>query len=202
MYPFIPSSTHLVIGQSGSGKTCYIYNVLKNKQTMFGDDPPATVLYYYGIWQDTYSEMQKDIEGIRFQEGLPTEAELMELTDPGVHTLIVLDDVQHLAANSQVVELIFTRLSHHRHCTCFYLQQNAYIQGKNQVTISMNAKYIEVFRSPRSLLQLQYLNAQIFPNSKNILIQAYKDIMSQEPYKKEERKKALFRTMAANWLKF
>ena len=149
---------------------------------MFGDQPPQKVLFYYGIWQSAYTRMEHDIEGITFHEGLPSESELMELTHPDVHTMIVLDDVQHLAANSQVVELIFTRLSHHRHCTCFYLQQNAYVQGKNQITISVNAKYIEVFRSPRSLLQLQYLNAQVFPDSKNILTRAYKDIMSQEPY--------------------
>ena len=149
---------------------------------MFGDDPPKTILFYYGIWQDAYDEMKREIEGIRFQEGLPSESELLELTDPHVHTMIVLDDVQHLAANSQVVELIFTRLSHHRHCTCFYLQQNAYVQGKHQVTISMNAKYIEVFRSPRSLLQLRYLNTQIFANRKNFLAKVYEDIMRHDTY--------------------
>ena len=182
MYPFNPGSTHLVIGQSGSGKTQFIYKILKNKDSMFGEDPPKNILYYYGIWQNAYTLMEREIKGIRFQEGLPSETELMQLTDPEVHTVLILDDLQHLSANSQVVELIFTRLSHHRHCTCFYLQQNAYVQGKNQVTISMNAKYIEVFRSPRSLLQLQYLNSQIFPNSKNILSQTYKDVMSQDPY--------------------
>ena len=46
------------------------------------------------------------------------------------------------------------------------------------MTIAMNTKYIEVFRSPRSLMQLQYLNSQIFPNDKNILAKSYKDIMS------------------------
>ena len=182
MYPFISGSTHLVIGQSGSGKTQFIYRILKNKDTMFGEHPPKTVLFYYGIWQDAYEQMRREIKGIKFQEGLPTESELLKLTDPSEHTVIILDDVQHLAANSQVVELIFTRLSHHRHCTCFYLQQNAFVQGKHQVTISINAKYIEVFRSPRSLLQLQYLNAQIFPNSKNFLSQAYKDIMKHDAY--------------------
>ena len=149
---------------------------------MFGDQPPKAILFCYGIWQETYSLMESEIQGLTFYQGLPSESELMEFTDPKVHTAVVLDDLQHTASNSQVVELLFTRLSHHKHCSCFYLLQNAYIQGKNQRTISLNAKYIEIFRSPRSLMQLQYLNSQIFPDSKNILIQAYKDVMSQHPF--------------------
>ena len=178
MFPFEAGCTHITIGQSGSGKTQFIYKVLKNKNVMFDNNPPQKIRYYYGIWQDLFTEMLEVIDGISFQEGLPTEEELLEFTDPNIHLLINLDDIMHLAANSQVVELIFTRISHHRCCSCFYLQQNAFIKGKNQMTIAMNTKYIEVFRSPRSLMQLQYLNSQIFPNDKNILAKSYKDIMS------------------------
>ena len=39
-----------------------------------------------------------------------------------------------------------------------------------------------MFRSPRSLLQLTYLNNQIFPNNPGLLINSYKDIMNQEPF--------------------
>ena len=178
MFPFEAGCTHITIGQSGSGKTQFIYKVLKNKNVIFDNNPPQKIRYYYGIWQDLFTEMLEVIDGISFHEGLPTEEELLEFTDPNIHSLIILDDIMHLAANSQVVELIFTRISHHRCCSCFYLQQNAFIKGKNQMTIAMNTKYIEVFRSPRSLMQLQYLNSQIFPNDKNILAKSYKDIMS------------------------
>ena len=149
---------------------------------MFREDPPKVIRYYYGIWQDTFKDMLNEIQGLTFHEGLPTEDELLNFTDPNSHSAIILDDVMHIAKDSEVVELIFSRISHHRCCSCFYLQQNAFIKGKNQVTIGMNAKYVEIFRSPRSLLQLQYLNSQIFPNRKGLLTQAYKDIMSQNPY--------------------
>lgn len=149
---------------------------------MFGDVPPAAIRYFYGIWQSTFEEMSKDIKNISFHEGLPSEDELLAFTDPKKHTLIVLDDLMHSASNSSLVELIFTRLSHHRFMSCLYIQQNAYVRGKNQVTISMNAKYIEIFRSPRSILQLKYLNSQIFPHAKNLLIDAYKDVMQEDQY--------------------
>lgn len=182
MFPYEPACTHIVIGQSGSGKTQYIFKVLKNKNVMFGDNPPKRIRYYYGIWQEMFDEMQDVIEGLSFHEGLPDEDELLSFTSSNEHTCVILDDVMDQACNSKVVELIFTRISHHRCCTCFYLQQNAFVKGKNQVTISMNAKYVEVFRSPRSLMQLQYLNNQTFPNDKGMLCKAYKDIMSIYSY--------------------
>jgi GTPase SAR1 family protein len=182
MLPFEAGCTHLVIGQSGSGKTQFIFKILRNKDVMFGESPPKVIRYYYGIWQDTFDDMSKEIQGLSFHKGLPTEDEILSFTDPNSHTLIILDDVMHEAANSEVVELIFTRISHHRCCSCFYLQQNAFIKGKNQVTIGMNAKYVEIFRSPRSLLQLQYLNSQIFPNKKGLLTDAYRDIMHQKSF--------------------
>ena len=182
MFPYQPGCTHIVIGQSGSGKTHFIYKILKNKDVMFGEDIPLKIRYYYGIWQDLFKEMQNEIEGLSFHEGLPSEEDVMSFTNANSHTILILDDVMHIAANSQVIELIFTRISHHRFCTCFYMMQNAFVKGRNQMTIAMNAKYIEFFRSPRSLMQLQYLNSQIFPTHKGLLIKAYTDIMSYNDF--------------------
>ena len=182
MLEFNPGSTHILSGQSGSGKTRFILRILQNIDKIFGEHPPLKIRYYYGIWQDNYDQMKREIENISFQQGLPSEEELMNFTDPKTHTMIVIDDLMDEACNSQVVELIFTRISHHRFCSCFYIVQNAFVQGKKQMTINLNTKYVEVFRSPRSLLQLTYLNNQIFPNNPGLLINSYKDIMNQEPF--------------------
>ena len=182
MLEFNPGSTHILSGQSGSGKTRFILRILQNMDKIFGEHPPLKIRYYYGIWQDNYDQMKREIENISFQQGLPSEEELMNFTDPKTHTMIIIDDLMDEACNSQVVELIFTRISHHRFCSCFYIVQNAFVQGKKQMTINLNTKYVEVFRSPRSLLQLTYLNNQIFPNNPGLLINSYKDIMNQEPF--------------------
>ena len=182
MLGFEPGSMHILFGQSGSGKTNFIKRILQNKEHLFGEQPPSIIKYYYGIWQNTYDQIQEIIENISFQQGLPTEDELLAFTDPEKHSLIIVDDLMDEAANSSVMELLFTRISHHRNCTCFYILQNAFIQGKKQVTINLNTKYMEVFRSPRSLLQLSYLNSQIFPHIPGLLIQAYNDIMKNEQY--------------------
>ena len=127
---FQPGSTHIVFGQSGSGKTRFIFKVLQHRHQLFEEKPPCKIRYYYGIWQDFFSEIEKDTDNITFHQGLPSEEELLEITDPNSHTLIIIDDLMHEACNSQVVELIFTRLSHHRFLTCFYLLQNLFVQGK------------------------------------------------------------------------
>ena len=75
--------------------------------------------------------MKREIENISFQQGLPSEEEM-----------IIIDDLMDEACNSQVVELIFTRISHHRFCSCFYIVQNAFVQGKKQMTINLNTKYV------------------------------------------------------------
>ena len=179
MLEFNPGSTHILSGQSGSGKTRFILRILQNMDKIFGEHPPLKIRYYYGIWQDNYDQMKREIENISFQQGLPSEEELMDFTDPKTHTMIIIDDLMDEACNSQVVELIFTRISHHRFCSCFYIVQNAFVQGKKQMTINLNTKYVEVFRSPRSLLQLTYLNNQIFPNNPGLLIHSSKDVMNQ-----------------------
>lgn len=182
MYPFEAGSCHITVGSSGTGKTCFIYELLKNKDVMFRDQPPIKIRYYYGIYQDLFDEMKREIPGISFQEGLPTEEELLEFCDPPNHVLILIDDLMSNASKSDLVEKIFTRISHHKNCSCFYILQNAFVQGKHQVTINLNAKYLEIFRSPRSLMQLSYLNNQIFPNKPNLLIDAYNDVMKNHKY--------------------
>ena len=68
MFPFEAGCTHITIGQSGSGKTQFIYKVLKNKNVMFDNNPPQKIRYYYGIWQDLFTEMLEVIDGISFHE--------------------------------------------------------------------------------------------------------------------------------------
>ena len=181
MYPFTPASTHMICGQSGAGKSVHVYKMLQNLDNIFGDNPPTKVKYFYGIWTPLYDEMKQTIKDITFQKDLPTLQELDEFTDPNNHTLCVLDDVMHSAVDSEVVELIFTRISHHRNLSCLYLVQNIFPQGKRSRNISLNTKYLHLFSNPRDLLQIKCLGSQLYPGKSEVMVEAYQDCLKQ-PY--------------------
>jgi len=182
MYPFQPGTTHILAGQSGAGKSMYVYNILKHQNVMFGNSPPKQIKYYYGIDQPLYEEMRTTIPNISFQLGLPSQEDLEEFTDPSYHTLIIIDDLMESVKCSSIVEDIFTKISHHRYCSCFLLLQNLYVQGKCMRTINLNAKYITVFRNPRDAFQLQILGRQLFPTRPNALLESFEDCLENDKF--------------------
>ncbi len=182
MYPFEPGCTHLLAGQSGSGKTTYIFNVMKHQQEMFGDFPPQKIKYYYGIYKPLFDKMKETIPNISFQLGLPSLQELEEFTDPDHHTMIIIDDLMTLAKDSSIVEDIFCQISHHKFVTCYLLVQNLYAQGKKMRTISLNAKYMTIFRNPRDAYQLQILGRQLFPGNSHALVEAFEDCLKHDTF--------------------
>lgn len=182
MHPLEPGRTYLIAGASGSGKSNWIYRALKNSDLLWPSSRPRSILYCFGIWQKLFETMSDEIPNITFHQGLPTEEQVLEFSDPNVHKLLVLDDLMTTGSSSEVVELIFVRISHHKFLSCLYVVQNAFVKGSKQTTIGLNSNYILIFRSPRSLMQLQYLNSQIFPEKRGFLTSAYKDALSLDKH--------------------
>lgn len=85
-------------------------------------------------------------EGVEFFQGLPSQ-DIVNLD--GQHCMVILDDLQQQAVNSEFVEKLFTQGSHHKNLSVFYLTQNLFRQGKNACNINLNAHYVVCFRNPR-----------------------------------------------------
>ena len=49
-----------IIGASGAGKSWLIYKILQHAEGMF-TSPPKKIIYCYGVYQDLYDKMQRDI---------------------------------------------------------------------------------------------------------------------------------------------
>ena len=152
-----------------------MYNILKNLNVMFGDSPPQRIQYYYGIWQELFDEMLVSIKGISFHKDLPSHEEILSFTDPKTHTCIILDDVMNQASSSDVVELLFTQISHHRNTSVFYLIQNIFSRGKVARTISLNAKVMHLFNNPRDIIQYKRLGSQL--GNSCSLVESFMDCM-------------------------
>ena len=93
-----------------------------------------------------------------FVKGVP------EFENPeNLPTLIVLDDLMDSVYSTKVSEL-FTEVSHHRNISLVLLTQNVFHQGPSSRNISLNSKYIVVFKNPRDKTDFHFAR-QVYPEN-------------------------------------
>ena len=63
-----PSSI-LIVGPSGCAKTCFTESLPLDHLEEFFVNPPTTIHYCYGAWQDGFRDMKE--AGVQFHKGIP-----------------------------------------------------------------------------------------------------------------------------------
>lgn len=179
MFPFEAPTTISISGTTGSGKTSWFCKVLLNKEELFFKSPPSAILYCYGIWQELFEKMEKDIDNIIFHQGLPSTKQIDDICKNNAHNIIVLDDLMNEVVKNSEIELLFTRGAHHKKLSVIYLNQNMFCQGKNARTIALNCHYLVLFKNLRDCSQIQKLGQQINPGKSRLLSEAYEDCMQE-----------------------
>jgi len=167
---FIHPFTMLICGPSGSGKTTFLENLLKNKGELINEDITRI------IWCYAKKHAKPGFIGLEYYKGVPDDIE-NELNEP---ILIILDDLMMGAFNKSVCEL-FTKGSHHRNLSVIVVTQNIFHKASHTRDISLNTKYIVVFKNPRDKLQFQCLARQIYPENSSELMRIYKEV-TEEPH--------------------
>lgn len=170
MYPFHSPTTICVSGPTSCGKTTWILKLIKHKDVMF-DQPVERVVYFYGIWQEAFNEM----DGVEFIKDLPQS--FQEFGGPGM-TLCLIDDLLIDCVDSKAVELLFTRESHHLNITALMSSQNCFRGGRCARTIALNTHTMVLFKNVRSALQIRFLGRDIFTGNGATLTDAYEDAVS------------------------
>lgn len=152
--------TKVIAGPSACGKTMYLLTLLYNLKKMV-DVKFKKIRWHYGVKQDAHNEAKRIIPDIEFVQGLPKDEDLAKNKSP---MLLIIDDLMK-ETQGDVVGGIFTKRSHHNSISCIYLVQNLFPnQGKGkgeQRDISLNAKYMTIFKSPRDGLQPIILGSQM-----------------------------------------
>ena len=161
--------TCLIAGPTGSGKSYFVFRLLKNIELI--DPIPERIVYCYVAWQEAFNEV-KDVE---FLQGLPQ----LDYFNPKQRTLLIVDDL--MSECDKNVTDIFTRGSHHLNISILYIVQNLFDKGKHHRTISLNAHYLIVFKSPRDNSQITHLGKQMFPKKLQVVSEAFYDATSK-PY--------------------
>ena len=160
--------TSIVSGPTMSGKTSWISKLLGNMHHI--DTDISDIVLCYGEWQPAYEKLPA-----RFIQGMIDPDEL----DASVPHLVIIDDL--MDSQDKRIETFFTRIAHHRNCSVIYIVQNLFNQSKGHRTCSLNCQYLIVFKSPRDVSQIRFLERQMFPGKKNFLIDSYNDA-TEQPY--------------------
>jgi len=124
---------------------------------------PRRVIYYFTEYQPDFDEIQH----VEFSEGMPSATDLEELHD----CLLVFDDLM-CQINDKILN-IFTRGSHHRNISIIFILQNIFHKNPYMRTISLNAKYLVIFRNIRDSTQFKQIANQIFPNQTKFACESY-----------------------------
>ena len=156
-----------------SGKTQYVFNMIKHQHEMF-TSPFSRIVYCYGAWQDAFEHASN----VEFAKGLNAIFEDEDFFNPKDNTLLIIDDLAVAASKNDNTSKLFTQGIHHTNLTIFFIYQNPFKQGKAMTDVTRNSQYMILFRNVRDTQQIKILARQMgMPH----LVDAYLKV-TQEPY--------------------
>ena len=170
-YQFRAPFSMIISGPSGCGKSTFLQNLIKNRNYLI-DTPIKKIIWCYAE-ENALPQSESKIE---FFKGVPESIE-NSTNEP---LLVILDDLMMDGYGKTVCEL-FTKGSHHRNISVILVTQNVFHKTSLSRDISLNAKYIIVFKNPRDKQQFTHLARQIFPENSSELVRVYKEI-TQRPH--------------------
>ncbi len=157
---FIHPTSILIAGNSGSGKTVLVSNIIRKDKL---SPPPQKIFWFYRQYQPLYSELLKEGYPITFIEGLPEEISKSGYFDKNYRNLCVIDDLHLEKSSSEHVAQLFCNAGRHSNTSVIYIAQNLYFKHTHGRDIRLNAKTIICFKNPQDRLQLSTIGRQIYP---------------------------------------
>ena len=162
--------TCVVAGPSSSGKTQFVFRLMRHADRLV-DPPPEKIVYCYGEFQPSFLEFSQ----VEFHEGLPDVGSF----DGRLRVLLIIDDLMNEA--DQNVCNLFTKLSHHRNVSVVFVTQNLFHRNRHVRTMNLNTHYVVLFKNPRDVGQVAILARQMYPGKSNFVVEAFRDA-TREPY--------------------
>ena len=144
----------------------------------FKDNPPTGVMYAYGAYQPIFEKMENTIPNFILHDGVPSSQEIEAFTSDLSHRVLILDDLYSKISQSPEMADLFTKGSHHRNHSVFFITQNIFCQGKCMRTISLNTNYITLFKNLRDASQISTLGRQLYPGQVKGFLECYEDATS------------------------
>ena len=174
-FEFKHPTTILISGPTGSGKTRFLVQCLK-ENIIFPQ--PTRIIWVYGEWQPLYDEIKSLWPWVEFSKDFGNQ--LYESLHTSDQNLVVFDDMMNEAGSSINLANLFTKGSHHRNLTVVFIVQNLFNQAKSMRTVSLNSHYMVLFKNPRDTGQIRTLASQMFPAHPKFLTTAFADATTEK----------------------
>jgi hypothetical protein len=170
-------------GVSQSGKTTFVFNVLRHIWQLFEEPRCAqNIIYYYSVWQNAFDSATKEGLVKEWHNRLPSMDEFKSKTVPYQNnggSVVVIDDWAE-DLNMDVLKM-FTSLCHHHNAVVILLTQNIFSKNKVFHDISINANYVVLFKNPRDQSQITYFARQFAQNRSRDVVQTFYNA-TKRPY--------------------
>lgn len=168
-----------IAGPSESGKTTWLINLIKWRAQLI-DKPFSRICLCYSTWQPAYEKLRQIAPDTVFIDGMPPLGN--DFWSSIENSLLVLDDLAgELFKEAKIAKLV-TVDSHHRNISVCLISQNLFPQGKKSREISLNMTYLNIFKSPRDLSQINYIARQIDPHNWKSITETYQNIIEKNPH--------------------
>ena len=96
----------VICGPTMSGKSEFVFNLIRNKELMI-DKPPPRVVYCYGEWQPAFDKLQADCQ-VEFYPGLADILDQHDFFDSNSATLLIIDDLAQGVVDDKRCTKLFT----------------------------------------------------------------------------------------------
>lgn len=169
--------TMLCAGTTGAGKTSFIQTLLRNAPALYSETP-GKVFFFYKQYQDVFDDIDAE-----FIQGLPTADWIRKVLDGGgdgaANSTLVIDDQGGELTES--VANLYTVYSHHSNFNIITVVHSLFGKSAVHRLISLNSRYIVIFKNPRDMSTVGHLAKQLDPGFPSRLVQIYKEA-TKNPY--------------------
>lgn len=168
--------TIILAGPSGCGKSTFAHAILENLRQLTDADFSKIVWCFS---ENSSVNNLPRIKNLEVYKGIPDNIGL-GLSDK-TPKLLIIDDLMTSKEYEPKICDLFIKESHHRNISIIFICQNIFYQSRFARTISLNAKYLTVFRNVRDKSQFMPLARQLHPENPSELLNIYKECTSK-PY--------------------
>lgn len=168
---FKTPTSFAVVGGTMCGKTHWVWNLLKSPESF--EVPPSKIVYCYLEDQPVVENMQATLPDFTTYRGLPSREEVRDWCVDSPHTVVILDDMIHLATKSPDALHLFQTMVSHGNVTAFLLSQNLYPPEVYAKSILLNCQHVVLFKNVRDNRQIITFGSQVFTGRSKFWMDAY-----------------------------